>query len=272
MYYTSDSHSHPATLSVIVPTYNERTRLPELLDSILAVFEANRLAGEIVVVDDNSPDGTAEVAEAYASRGPVRVLRRPGKLGLGSAVMDGFAVATGSVLGVIDADLSHPPGMLPYMLQTLGNRRADVVIASRYIPGGGTLKWPIWRLVMSRFACMLARPITPVRDATSGFFLIARDAIRDVQIVSGGFKICLELLIRSSPRVVVEIPYMFTDRTVGASKMNLREASGYLKQLVLLWRYQRAHPQSRPEYYQAPPQRIPATTGSPVAFGASDRR
>jgi dolichol-phosphate mannosyltransferase len=238
------------TLSLVVPTYNERISLPGLLESVLDVFRRYGLDGEIIVVDDNSPDGTAEIVEAYATHEPIRLVRRAGKLGLGTAVMAGFAVARGSVLGVIDADSSHPPDVLPRMLAALDETNADLVIGSRYVPGGGALNWSPGRLLMSRLACLLAAPITSVQDATSGFFLIRRDAVRDVQIVSGGFKICLELLVRSAPKAVAEVPYTFTDRTVGASKMNWLEAFGYLKQLVMLWRFQRRSRQARPSYHR----------------------
>ena len=175
--------------------------------------------------------------------------------------MEGFAIARGSVLGVIDADLSHPPEMLPTMLRALADTGSDVVVGSRYIPGGGTKNWPIGRLIMSRLACALARPITPVRDATSGFFLIGRESIRDVQIVSGGFKICLELVVRSGPRAIAEVPYVFTDRTSGESKMNWREASGYLRQLGMLWRYERQMRRPRPKLLSGGP---PARTTESV--------
>jgi dolichol-phosphate mannosyltransferase len=244
--------SHHVALSVVVPTYNERGRLPELLDTLLDVFRRHGIEGEIIVVDDNSPDGTADIAQAYSARAPVSVVRRPRKLGLGTAVMAGFARARGAVLGVIDADLSHPPEVLPRMLAALEDTGADIVIASRYVPGGGTTNWPISRTIMSRLACWLALPVTSVRDATSGFFLIARDAVHDVQIVSGGFKICLELLVRSTPRVVAEVPYVFTDRTEGQSKMNWREASGYLRQVVMLWRFQRRTRPIAPRYLRIP--------------------
>jgi dolichol-phosphate mannosyltransferase len=128
------------------------------------------------------------------------------------------------------------------MLDVMRRTSADVVIGSRYIPGGGTHNWPLSRLIMSRLACVMARPLTPVRDATSGFFLIRRDLARGVRISAGGFKICLELLVRSQPASVVEVPYVFEGRTAGDSKMSLREALGYLVQLRDLHRFQRSRP------------------------------
>ena len=123
-----------------------------------------------------------------------------------------------------------------------------MVIGSRYIPGGGTHNWGVGRLLMSRAACVAARGLTPVKDATSGFFLIRRDLARGVKISAGGFKICLELLVRSRPSTVVEIPYVFEGRTAGASKMNLREALGYLDQLKDLRAFVRSHPELRQRY------------------------
>jgi dolichol-phosphate mannosyltransferase len=119
---------------------------------------------------------------------------------------------------------------------------ADVVIGSRYIPGGGTKNWPLGRLVLSRLACLLAHILTPVSDATSGFFLIRRDLARGVRISAGGFKICLELLVRGRPASVVEVPYVFVGRTAGESKMNVKEATGFLRQVRDLRAFTRGHP------------------------------
>jgi dolichol-phosphate mannosyltransferase len=218
-------------ISVVVPTYNERERLAEMVASIVAMFDAHRIAGEVVVVDDNSPDGTGDIAEGLRARYPMQVVHRAGKLGLGSAVIEGFGVARGRMLGVMDADLSHPPSVLPGMVAALRALDVDVVIGSRYIPGGGVKNWPFVRRAMSRFACVLARPLTPVRDATSGLFLVKRSAIHGVQISAAGFKICLELLMRSHIASAAEIPYVFTDRAAGESKMTTREALGYFWQL-----------------------------------------
>jgi len=237
-----------AALSIVVPTYNERDRLPDLVEAIFRAYRDENVDGELVIVDDNSPDGTGAVADDLARQFRVQVIHRSGKLGLGTAVIAGFERATAPVVGVIDADLSHPPAALPRMLAVMRQASADIVIGSRYVPGGGTHNWPAARLIMSRIACMMARPLTPVRDATSGFFLIRRDLARGVRISAGGFKICLELLVRGQPATVVEIPYVFEGRTAGESKMNLKEALGYLTQLRDLRAYQRAHKVPRPAH------------------------
>lgn len=249
------------SLSIVVPTYNERGPIADLVAAVFGVLEGHAIAGEVVVVDDNSPDGTGEVADELATRYPVQVVHRPGKLGLGTAVIEGFAAATAPIVGVMDADLSHPPDLLPRMLEAFDVHGADFVIGSRYVPGGGTRNWPWSRLAMSRFACLLARPVTPVRDATSGFFFVRRELADGVRIESGGFKICLELLVRGRAASVVEVPYVFVGRTVGESKMNLGEAFGYVHQLRALARarYSRAGRAVRRTYRCLPP--VPSTLG-----------
>lgn len=232
----------PAALSIVVPTYNERDRLPELVAAVFRAYASEHLDAELIIVDDNSPDGTGAIADELANQHRVQVVHRAGKLGLGTAVVEGFALATAAVVGVIDADLSHPPALLPRMFAVMREAGADLVVASRYIPGGGTRNWPWRRLVLSRAACVIARGLTPVRDATSGFFLIRRDLARAVRISAGGFKICLELLVRGQPRSVVEVPYVFEGRTAGESKMNTKEALGYLGQLRDLHRFKRQQP------------------------------
>lgn len=240
--------AHPAALTIVVPTYNERDRLEDLVESIFAAYAAEGLDGELVIVDDNSPDGTGALADELATRHRIRVIHRAGKLGLGTAVVEGFSAASAPIVGVIDADLSHPPDALPRMLAVMRQERADMVIGSRYIPGGGTRNWGVGRLLMSRAACLMARGLTPVRDATSGFFLIRKNLARDVKISAGGFKICLELLVRGRPRAVAEIPYVFEGRTAGESKMNFKEALGYLGQLKDLRAFVRSQPRLDQRY------------------------
>ena len=222
-------------VSVVVPTYNERERLEDLVRQALAVLNGAGVRGEIVIVDDNSPDGTGRIADALAANPAVKVVHRPGKLGLGSAVVEGFKVASADVLGVMDADLSHPPALLPHLLAALDTLGVDIVIGSRYIPGGDCRNWPLRRRLLSRAGCLLARPLTPVRDVTSGFFLVRRAAIAGAPVSAPGFKICLELLVRSHARSIAEVPYVFSDRAAGQSKMTFREALNYFVQLKDLY-------------------------------------
>ena len=243
----------PASVAIVVPTYNERDRLADLVAAIFAAYAAERVDGELIIVDDNSPDGTGALADELAVRHRISVVHRAGKLGLGTAVIEGFAAASAPIVGVIDADLSHPPALLPKMLAVMQSHSADFVVGSRYIEGGGTRNWGLGRLWMSRIACMMARQLTPVRDATSGFFLVRRDLARQVRISAGGFKICLELLVRGRPSLVIEVPYVFAGRTAGESKMNLKEAMGYLDQLRELRRFSAAHPARHQTYRRLTP-------------------
>jgi dolichol-phosphate mannosyltransferase len=218
-------------LSIIVPTYNERDRLAELVRALFDATGGARIDLELIIVDDNSPDGTGALADDLAKVHRMQVVHRAGKLGLGTAVVAGFAVATSNTLGVMDADFSHPPALVPRMLAAFRATNADVLVASRYVPGGSTPDWPFKRRLLSRVGCLLARGLSPIRDAASGFFLIRGAIARGVAIKAGGFKICLELIVRGAPGMLVEIPYRFDDRELGESKMSMREASGYLFQL-----------------------------------------
>ncbi|MFI5177652.1 MAG: polyprenol monophosphomannose synthase [Vicinamibacterales bacterium] len=228
--------SRPADLTMVVPTYNECDRLAELTNALFDACARHRVELELVIVDDHSPDGTGAMADELARTRRMQVIHRAGKLGLGTAVVAGFGVASSDIVGVMDADFSHPPALVPRMLAVLMSTNADVLVASRYVPGGSTPDWPAWRRWLSRAACLLARPLSPIRDAASGFFLIRRSIAAGVEIKAGGFKICLELLVRAWPTRLIEIPYRFDDREQGESKMSLREAAGYLVQLKDLYR------------------------------------
>jgi dolichol-phosphate mannosyltransferase len=222
-------------LSVIVPTYNERGGLPELLDRLNATFNEGGLSAEVVIVDDASPDGTADLAEELADRYPVRVLRRPGKLGLASAVLDGLKIAQGDVIAVMDADLSHPPESLLAMVRAVEEGGADLAMGSRYVPGGGMEDWPWHRQLVSRVANQLTWGLTPVHDATSGFFVVRRRALEGVALNPIGFKIGLEVIARARYQRCVEVPFVFTDRKHGFSKFTTREVVAFLKQLAILY-------------------------------------
>jgi dolichol-phosphate mannosyltransferase len=185
---------------------------------------------ELIVVDDGSPDGTADLAESYASVHPVRVVRRPGKAGLASAVLAGFAQARGDVLLVMDADLSHPPEAVPRLASAI-EEGADLAVGSRYVMGGGTEDWPLGRRIVSRAACLMGNVLVPIRDCTSGFFAIRRSALDGVKLNPIGFKIGFEVMARAHYKKAVEIPYVFRDRELGRSKFGRREIGQYLVQL-----------------------------------------
>jgi dolichol-phosphate mannosyltransferase len=247
-------------LSVVVPTYNERDHIEDLIDRICDAWNNSPEAAatgaiEIIVVDDNSPDGTGQHADAIARRRPVRVVHRTGKQGLGTAVMAGIDVAQGRLIAVMDADLSHPPHLLPRLVRTLRDTHADFVVASRYVSGGSNNDW-LLRRVMSRTACAAARMLTPVHDSMSGFFVLDAQRAKSARTVARGFKILLELIMRTSPTTVAEFPYGFVGRTAGKSKMNVAEALGFLKQLWDLSRFNARHSARRPRHV------IAAATGS----------
>jgi dolichol-phosphate mannosyltransferase len=185
---------------------------------------------ELIIVDDGSPDGTADLAESYADKHPVVVVRRPGKAGLASAVLAGFAKARGDVLVVMDADLSHPPEAVPRLVSAI-EEGADLAVGSRYVTGGGTEDWPLKRRVVSRAACLIGNVLVPIRDCTSGFFAIRKSALDGVKLNPIGFKIGFEVMARGRYKKAVEIPYVFRDRELGKSKFGRREIGQYLVQL-----------------------------------------
>ena len=218
--------------SLVVPTYNEAGGIERLITTLDEIFKANNLDGEIIVVDDNSPDGTGAIVDRLAQSYPVRCLHRPGKMGLSSGVIDGWAFARpeSEAVGAMDADFSHDAKIVPRMVKALEDGYG-LAIGSRYVPGGGIENWPLKRKVTSLVAIALAKPLTPVRDITSGFFLIKRDALTGVELDPIGFKIGLEVIAKAHYGRVIEIPYVFTDRIVGESKLNQKEIVNYLRQL-----------------------------------------
>ena len=225
-----------AKISIVVPTYNERENLPALTARVhdsLSEYDY-----ELIIVDDNSPDGTGLLAEELAQEKPttIRVIHREGKLGLASAVIDGFEQAEGDILGVIDADLQHPPEQLPDLLQKIGG--ADIVIASRYIPGGGVEKWSLIREIVSRGAKLMPQflfaKIRNVNDPLSGFFIFKRCIIEGIRLNPIGYKILLEILVKGRYHSVAEVPYVFRGRERGKSNLNSTEEINYLRHLYRL--------------------------------------
>ena len=221
-------------ISVVVPTYNEAGTVPKLAARLADAL--TRREWELVVVDDGSPDGTADIAEALAPRVPVRVVRRSGKAGLASAVLAGFAAARGDVLVVMDADLSHPAEIVPALVALVEDGSADLAVGSRYVRGGGIVDWPVRRRIVSRVACLMGNVLVPVRDATSGFFALRPSVVEGVKLNPIGFKIGFEVMARGRYRRVVEVPYTFRDREIGASKFGRREIGHYLLQLLVVAR------------------------------------
>lgn len=222
-------------LSIIVPTYNEARNIDELLTRLFAALKPNYTPYEVLVVDDNSPDGTAQVAEALKSKFELRVIKRPRKISLASAVLNGFKLATGDVFCVMDADLSHPPEVIPEMYKAISGGEADVVIGSRCVEGGGATNWPWFRRFGSTFAQVLAKPVTHVNDSTSGFFMVRKSVVEGADINPIGYKILLEILAKGNYSKVKEVPIVFNDRGRGKSKLGMKQTMEYLKQLGLIY-------------------------------------
>ena len=223
--------------SIVIPTYNEAGGIEKLIRGVAEVFKENDLDGEMIVVDDNSPDGTGAIVDRLSAELPVRCLHRPGKLGLSSGVIDGwkFARPESVAVGAMDADFSHDITILPKMVEALASGKYGLAIGSRYVPGGGITNWPARRIITSKVACMLARPLTNVKDITSGYFLVRREALDGVELDPIGFKIGLEVVAKAHYGRALEVPYVFTDRIVGESKLNQKEIFNYLKQLRKLY-------------------------------------
>ncbi|MBI4343600.1 MAG: glycosyltransferase [Candidatus Omnitrophica bacterium] len=221
-------------VSVIIPTYNERPNVEPLLARLATVRKILREPLEVLIVDDASPDGTAELAEGLLQQRALgRVVKRQGRRDLAGAVLDGVRHAQGDLIGVMDADLSHPPELLPVLAGAVHDG-CDLAIASRYVKGGGVEGWAWHRRWLSRMANVLAQPLTRVRDASSGYFVCQRRVIESGALRLSGFKILLELLASGRISRVTEVPYVFVDRRAGASKLSTRPMWAYLSQLARL--------------------------------------
>jgi len=223
------------TISIIIPTYNEKDNIAPLLSRV-----AQALSGydyEIIIVDDGSQDGTIELASELASRYPVRVIVRRNERGLATAVVHGLRAAAGQIIGVMDADLQHPPEVIPELIEALQDG-ADMVVASRYIPGGGCPNWGLSRKIISRVALMISHlllPSTrPVKDPLSGFFMFRRQNAAPEKLKPIGYKISLEVMLTGRFKRVVEVPYIFEDRSAGKSKLDPGQQLDYLRHLFSL--------------------------------------
>lgn len=229
--------------SIIVPTYREAGNLRPLVMRIARALAPAGQSFEIVVVDDNSQDGTdREVASLQADGYPVRLITRVAERGLSSAVVRGFQEANGAVLVCMDADLSHPPESLPALLQALQAPGVDFVIGSRYVPGASTDEdWGLFRRLNSKVATLLAYPFVGVRDPMAGFFALHRSTFASARALNPiGYKIGLELMVKCGCRTIREVPIHFADRKLGESKMNVREQLNYLRHLARLARFKLA--------------------------------
>jgi len=218
-------------LSIVIPTYNEKENIQALLEGLFETFEENRIKGEVIVVDDNSKDVTGSLVENLKRKYKnLKVIHRKEKLGLSSAVLDGWKIADSEILGVMDADLSHPVEKIPEMLSYFPE--ADLVIGSRYVKNGRILGWDLKRKVMSRFAIFLSRPFTRTKDPMTGYFMVKKSCLIGKKINPKGFKILLEVLIKSNCKKIREVPITFVNRIKGKSKASLKEIFYYLYNLI----------------------------------------
>jgi dolichol-phosphate mannosyltransferase len=226
-------------VSIIIPTYNEKDNVLVLIDTIRHVFRDTEY--EVIFVDDSSPDGTAETIFNLSLKYPfLRLVSRPAKLGLGSAVISGMRHALADSLIVMDADLQHPPEILPKILSKLVDG-FDLVIASRKTEGGSIVGWNWRRQIVSEFATFLAHLIVPktrvVKDPLSGFFGFKKSVLRDVPLTSTGYKILLEIIVKGKYRSVSELPFTFIDRKSGQSKLGIQEYISFISLIIKLRRY-----------------------------------
>jgi dolichol-phosphate mannosyltransferase len=233
-------------LSIIIPTYNESQNIAGIIDSIAKSIPGG-MAAEVIVVDDNSPDGTADIVaglarELASDRLHIQVVRRASKQGLSSAILAGVESSCGQIVIVMDGDFSHPPQTIPHMVEELYDRNCDIVVASRYVHGGSIIGWPFKRKLMSRGATRIAQMGLgiEIKDPMSGFFAFRRKIISEVRFDAIGYKMLLEMLVKLRGVKVREIPYTFTNRTLGASKVNASVMYDYLRAVYRLYRYGRS--------------------------------
>jgi len=222
-------------ISIIIPTFNESKNITVLVERVKAsLFQPY----ELIIVDDASPDGTGAIAERLALDHPIKIVHRKAKLGLASAVLEGFKVASGELFCVIDSDLSHPPEIIPLLIKDLEKQRADIIIASRFIKGSCVEFWPKIRLWGTNVAMLTVAPLTRVKDPMSGFFILKSKVVEDAELIPRGFKILLEILVKAKYKKAVEYPFVFIDRVYGSSKLNLGTYLIFIVQLfdLYLWK------------------------------------
>jgi dolichol-phosphate mannosyltransferase len=229
----------PFDVSIIVPTYKEAENLPILIPRIHEALRRANLDGQIIIVDDNSPDDTPAICERLAGEHPVRLAIRRDERGLSSAVVHGLNLASGRILLVMDADLSHPPERIPDLVAAFDDPAVDFAIGSRYVPGGSTdSEWGLFRYLNSKVATIMARPFTNARDPMAGFFALRRESFERADALDPvGYKIGLELIVKCNCQGIREVPIHFSDRLHGQTKLTLREQVNYIRHLKRLFEY-----------------------------------
>lgn len=240
------------SLSIIIPTYNESQNIVKMLDTVLSCI-LPQTSAEVIVVDDNSPDNTGTIVEEYARKSrlngscEIKVITRKDQRGLSSAILTGIRASTGESVVVMDADFSHPPQTISKMIEEMKKSDCDIVIASRYVEGGSITGWPFKRKLISKGATKIAQRSLgiKIKDPMSGFFAFRRHVIRNITFDTIGYKILLEILVKARGAKVREIPYNFTNRTFGKSKLDKSVVFDYVKSVWRLYRYGKATKERR---------------------------
>ncbi|MDH5415628.1 MAG: glycosyltransferase family 2 protein [Nitrosopumilus sp.] len=231
-------------ISIIIPTYNESENIIKILRSIGEILPKN-VPTQAIVVDDNSPDGTGKLVEDYLKNVKkiadytIEIIHRKAKNGLGSAILNGIQHAKGDTIVVMDSDFSHPPQIIPKLIESIKKYQYDIAVASRYIKGGKIQGWSLKRKIMSKFATLIAKKGLGIdtKDPMSGFFAFKRNIIKGLNIDAIGYKILLEILVKTRDVNVKEIPYTFQDRELGSSKLTMKTIFDYYRSVWKLYRY-----------------------------------
>ena len=231
-------------VSIIIPTYNESQNILKILKSIGEILTPT-ISAQAIVVDDNSPDGTGKIVENYLKNFKkmtgytVDIIHRTAKKGLSSAILNGIQYAKSDTIVVMDSDFSHPPQIIPRMVEALKKYRCDIVVASRYVKGGKIKEWSLKRKLLSKIATLIAKKGLGVKitDPMSGFFAFKRQIIKGLKFDAIGYKMLLEILVKTKGASVKEIPYTFTDRKFGSSKVTMSVALEYAKSVRKLYLY-----------------------------------
>ena len=231
-------------LTILLPTYNESSSIEKMLDAIKTIIPTN-ICTEVLVVDDDSPDGTSDTVNSYIKKSDgvirFRIHTRKNKRGVASAIIDGIRVAKGKFVLVMDSDFAHPPQLIQTMYEKVLNNECEIVIGSRYITGGKFDDWPFHRKFMSRLASILPKFLLGlnIKDPNSGFFVIKKDLIKNLSFEAIGEKALLEILVKTKGVKIKEIPYICKNRKEGDSKFNSKVINNYFKLLRILLGYNR---------------------------------
>ena len=231
-------------ISIIIPTYNESENIIKILHSIGEILPKN-IPTQAIVVDDNSPDGTGKIVEDYLKNVKkiadytIEIIHRKAKDGLGSAILKGIQQAKGDTIVVMDSDFSHPPQIIPKLIESIKKYQYDIAVASRYIKGGKIQGWSLKRKIISKSATLIAKKGLGIdtKDPMSGFFAFKRNIIKELNIDAIGYKILLEILVKTKNVNIKEIPYTFQDREFGSSKLSSGTIFDYCRSVWKLYRY-----------------------------------